>query len=475
MYYQACSVLLKEEDFYDLMSAYLQRAAQDGVHVAEIFFDPQTHTERGIPFDIVINGLHRALVNGYRDFNIKGSLIMCFLRHLPQDKHMATLQDALPHLDKIIAVGLDSGEIGNQPHKFTKVFAEAGRLGLKIVAHAGEEGGPEYIKEALDLLHAKRIDHGVQCLFDDELVKRLVKQQIPLTVCPLSNKKLQVNSRYFGGKNQTKTLLDKELMVTINSDDPAYFGGYITDNFLVTAAETGMIEQDIYKICCNAFNATFLPLVEKENFLRKLRQFNVQIGLAAPPKSVTIFGSRSPQLDSPEYEIACRTAALFSSSGYRIVNGGYSGIMKAASHGANENGGIALGVLVPRTFTKRSPQGNSFLTHRHLSQTFFDRISYLVTSSEYFIVFPGTIGTITELMITWNTCCLGNNQFYPPKKLYIYREPFATALTNLISALGISKDDQEHLVFFDQPEEILRLVENDYEERQKKATFKYNL
>ena len=164
MYYEACSVLKIEEDFYDLMYEYLHRASEDNVYVAEIFFDPQTHTDRGISFGTVVNGFHRAMVDGLRDFTIKSSLIMCYLRHLPEKNHLETLEQAKPFLEMIAGVGLDSGEVGNMPSKFVKVFEESAKLGLKVVAHAGEEGGPEYITEALDLLHARRIDHGIQCL-----------------------------------------------------------------------------------------------------------------------------------------------------------------------------------------------------------------------------------------------------------------------------------------------------------------------
>jgi adenosine deaminase len=276
LYYQACSVLLTEEDFYDLAFSYLKRASEDNVKVAEIFFDPQTHTERGVPYEVVIKGLHRAVMDGQHLLNIRASLILCFLRHLPQSKHFEVLQSALPHRDKIIGVGLDSGELGNEPHKFKEVFAEASKHGLKIVAHAGEEGGPGYIREALTCLHAQRIDHGIQCVFDDKLVEELVKKQVPLTVCPLSNIKLKVNSRFFDGQNKTKELLDKGLMVTVNSDDPAYFGGYITDNFIQTAADTGLTRQDVFKICRNAINATFLSNEDREVYLNALDDFNKQ-------------------------------------------------------------------------------------------------------------------------------------------------------------------------------------------------------
>jgi len=242
LYYAACNVLRKEQDFYDLMYAYLRRAAIDNVYVAEIFFDPQTHTERGVPYEVVVTGLHRALIDGYMDFGIKGSLILCFLRHLSQESAIDTLEQAKPHLDKIIGVGLDSGEVGNPPKKFKEVYKMAADLGLKLVAHAGEEAGPSYIREALDVLHVRRVEHGVRCLEDDELVQRLKQEEIPLTTCPMSNRKLKVNACFFNDENVTRKLLEKGLKVTINSDDPAYFGGYITENFLTTALEVRLTE-----------------------------------------------------------------------------------------------------------------------------------------------------------------------------------------------------------------------------------------
>lgn len=452
------------------MYAYLKRAAQENVFVAEIFFDPQTHTERGVPFDTVINGFHRAIVLGYRNYHIKASLILCFLRHLPQEVHFDTLTEAIPHLDKILGVGLDSSEDGHPPHKFKEVFAKARELGLKVVAHAGEEAGPSYIIEALDCLKVSRIDHGVQCLFDEELVKRLSKERVPLTVCPLSNKKLQVNSRYFEGRNRTKELLDRGLMVTINSDDPAYFGGYITDNFITTAEETGLTLKDIHQICCNAFNASFLTLVEKEDFIWKLNQFNIFTGVAPPMRSVSIFGSRSPIPGTPDYEIARITAKLFASRGYRVVTGGYNGIMKAGSQGAREGGGNALGVLAPRVFRNRSPNGNEFLTESIISHSFADRTKDLIDSSHYLIAFPGKLGTLTEILVTWTGQfgpSIGN---YPIKKIFVYRKVLGKVITDLVKVLGVSEDEQ-HVLFFDNPEEVLEEVEKDFEERKKMAVF----
>ena len=485
MYYKACSVLQKEQDFYDLMYAYLKRASIDNVYVAEIFFDPQTHTERGIPFDVVISGLHRALVDGHRDFGIHGSLIMCFLRHLSEEAAIQTLEEAKPHLDKILGVGLDSGEVGNPPSKFQNVYKMAGDLGLKLVAHAGEEAGPDYIFEALDILRVKRIDHGVQCLKDPQLVERLTKEAIPLTTCPLSNRKVQVNSRFFGGgRSITRELLDKGLKVTVNSDDPAYFRGYITDNFLAIAAEEGLTEKDVHQICCNAFNATFLSHVMKQHFLREIKHFNVIMGYAAPPRSISVFGSRSPKPGSPQFEAASEMAKLFASRGFRVVNGGYSGVMEATSRGAREGGsqipadavfeggshvGEVQGIIAPRVFRHRTPTGNEFLTHSVIARNISTRTYHLLRASEYYFVFGGTIGTLTELMVVWNAA--GLRQLYGgvPQKVFLWRPFWEKALKEFIAAVGVYDSDVALLTYVDSAEEALDIIENDLKERMKAA------
>ena len=484
MFYKACDVLQKEEDFYDLMYAYLERASVDNVYVAEVFFDPQTHTTRGIPFDVVINGLHRALVDGYRDFSIQGSLIMCFLRHLTEEDAIQTLKQAKPHLDKILAVGLDSGEVGNPPSKFQRVYKMASDLGLKLVAHAGEEAGPDYICGALDVLRVKRIDHGVQCLKDSQLVERLVRENIPLTTCPLSNRKLNVNSRFFGGRNVIRELLDKGLKVTVNSDDPAYFGGYITKNFLVIAAEEGLTEKDVYQICRNAFNSTFLSCVQKQHYLREIEHYNVVMGYTAPPRSIGIFGSRSPKPGSPEFERASEMAKLFASRGFRVVNGGYSGIMEATSSGAraggNEvpstavfeggnNAGEVRGVLAPRVFTQRSSAGNEFLTQSVIAHDIGTRMFNLINSSEYLFVFGGTIGTFTELMAAWNAAAVRPIFGGVPQKIFLLRSFWEKTLKDLIDATGIHTEDVALLTFVDSAEEALEMIERDLKERVRTA------
>lgn len=471
IYYESCGVLLKEEDFYDLMYEYLHRASEDNVFVAEIFFDPQTHTERNVPFSTVINGLHRAMVDGLRDFGIKASLIMCYLRHLPEERHLETLNQAKPFLDMILGVGLDSGEKGNPPSNFVKVYEESAKLGLKLVAHAGEEGGPEYIAGALDLLHVKRIDHGVQCLKSDEIVERLRASQVPLTVCPMSNEKLQVYTRYFSGKNITKELIDRGLNVTINSDDPAYFGGYITDNFLKTAVETGMTEQDVFKVCVNAFNATFLPLTEKHHYVRLLHQFNIDFGFTAPRKSITVFGSRSAQPDSPLYKTVQSLSEKFSKNGYRVVNGGYYGVMGAATEGAVEGNGESVGMVCPRIFKTRGPRGHEKLTHCVVARDLCDRITRMLNASNYIFIFPGTLGTLTELFVSWNTTMFQRVKGHPSRKLiFLYREPYAKAMSDFDATMKILQEDHKLLRYFDNIEEVFEIVESNRLEREKNAT-----
>jgi len=271
LYYAGCSVLLTEADFYDLTMAYLRRAAAQGVRHAEIFFDPQTHTDRGIAFATVVDGIDRALADGREELGITSRLILCFLRHLSEVAAMTTLEAALSHRGAISAVGLDSSETGNPPAKFRAVFDRARAEGLLTVAHAGEEGPPSYIREALDLLHVLRIDHGVRCMEDDALVDRLVADQVPLTVCPLSNVKLRVFDDL--ADHPIRRMLERGLMVTINSDDPAYFGGYIGDNYVATAEALGMSRDQMRQIARNSFLASFLDDAECQPHLEALDGF----------------------------------------------------------------------------------------------------------------------------------------------------------------------------------------------------------
>jgi adenosine deaminase len=262
MYYIGASVLRTERDFYDLTWAYLERARADTVRHAEIFFDPQAHTARGIAFGTVIAGIDRALADGARTLGITSRLILCFLRHLSEDAAFATLEQALPFADKIAGVGLDSSERGHPPEKFERVFARARALGLHAVAHAGEEGPAAYITASLDRLKVERIDHGVRCVDDPALVERLAAEQVPLTVCPLSNVRLGVFPSL--ERHSLKTMLEAGLRVTVNSDDPAYFGGYVNQNFRATARALGLSRAQLIELAKNSFLGAFLPADEKQ-------------------------------------------------------------------------------------------------------------------------------------------------------------------------------------------------------------------
>lgn len=271
IYYAGADVLRTERDFHDLATAYFDRAAADGVVHAEIFFDPQTHTARGIPFQVVADGLLTAMQDAEAKHGLSSELILCFLRHLDEDAALATLKAAQPWLDRIIGVGLDSSELGHPPEKFARVFAEAGKLGLKRVAHAGEEGPPDYVWQALDLLEVDRLDHGNRSLEDPALVARLAAEGMTLTVCPLSNHKLCVVPSL--DAHPIDRMLAEGLRATINSDDPAYFGGYVADNYRAVARARGLGKDQIATLARNSFTGSFLPDEAKARHLAALDAF----------------------------------------------------------------------------------------------------------------------------------------------------------------------------------------------------------
>lgn len=264
LYYAGADVLREESDFYALTRAYLQRARVDGVVHAEIFFDPQTHTARGVAFADVLSGIHRALAEAERAWGLTHRLILCFLRHLSEEDAQRTLDQALPYRHLIAGVGLDSSEVGHPPSKFVTVFERARAVGFGAVAHAGEEGPPAYIREALDLLQISRIDHGVRCEEDAELVARLARERVPLTVCPLSNTRLKVFARM--EDHNIGRLLARGLCVTINSDDPAYFGGYIADNYLAVQRALNLSPVSLARIAKNSFEAAWLADADKRRW-----------------------------------------------------------------------------------------------------------------------------------------------------------------------------------------------------------------
>lgn len=267
IYYAGAGVLQTSRDFYDLTWAYLERCKQDNVVHTEIFFDPQTHTERGVDFETVLEGIDGALADARETLGITSHLIMSFLRHLSEESAMETLEMALPHKDRIIGVGLDSSEAGFPPAMFQRVFDKARKAGFIPMAHAGEEGPPEYIRQALELLKVVRIDHGVRAVEDPNLMDRLIKDRMPLTVCPLSNVKLKVFDTL--ADHNILEMLDQGACVTVNSDDPAYFGGYMNANFEGLASELGMTEAQARRLAANSFEASFLPEAEKKAWMAK--------------------------------------------------------------------------------------------------------------------------------------------------------------------------------------------------------------
>ena len=272
IYYEGSKVLINEKDFFDLTWAYVLKCKEDNVVHTEIFFDPQTHVDRGINFNAIINGIYEALKKANKDLGITSKIIMCFLRHLDESSGFKMLEHAINHKDKIVGVGLDSSEINNPPRKFEKLFKRAISEGFLTVAHAGEEGPAEYIWEALNLLNVQRIDHGVQCINDKKLIEKLRKDQTPLTVCPLSNIKLCVFKKL--EEHNLKKMLNEKLMVMINSDDPAYFGGYLNKNLIEIQAALNLSINDIKKLIINSFKSSFLSEEEKKEWISKVKNIN---------------------------------------------------------------------------------------------------------------------------------------------------------------------------------------------------------
>ena len=272
IYYQGSSVLIDESDFYQLMMAYLEKANSDTIKRAEIFFDPQTHTDRGVAFETVVKGFDRAIKEMQAKTGISCDLIMCFLRHLGGKEALKTMQNALPYKQYFFAVGMDSSELGFLPELFVDAYDLARENNLHLVAHAGEEGGPCYIEQALDLLHIERIDHGVRIVEDEALLQRVIDKRTPLTMCPLSNLKLCIVDDL--KDHPIKKLLDMGCCVTVNSDDPSYFGGYLTENYIQIAQALNLSKDDIYQLAKNSFEASFISDEEKNRYYNMLESFN---------------------------------------------------------------------------------------------------------------------------------------------------------------------------------------------------------
>ena len=293
IYYQGAAVLQTEDDFDDLMSAYLRRAAADGVRHAEIFFDPQTHTERGIPFAVFMDGFRAAIARTGHQYGVTAELILCFLRHLGPDAAAETLTEAEPHLEGVVAVGVDSTEIGHPPEPYADVYGRAGALGLRTVAHAGEEGPAAYIRGALDALRAERIDHGIRCVEDPDLVKRLRDERIPLTLCPISNVKIRQFERI--EDHVLPQLMDAGVLITVNSDDPAYFGGYVADNYRAVANAFELGVADVVMLARNSIEASFLSNARKAVLLDEVDR--VAEGPPRADRGRKIDGTQEPETE----------------------------------------------------------------------------------------------------------------------------------------------------------------------------------
>ncbi len=347
LYYAGCSVLVTEPDFYDLTMAYLRRAAAQGVRHAEIFFDPQTHTDRGVDLATVVGGIRRALEDGRDELGITSRLILCFLRHLSEAAAMATLETALAYRDAFVGVGLDSAESGNPPSKFRAVFDRARAAGLLAVAHAGEEGPPAYIASSLDDLHVRRIDHGVRCMEDDGLVERLVAEQVPLTVCPLSNVKLRVFDEL--ADHPIRRMFERGLMVTINSDDPAYFGGYVGDNYVATAAALELSRHDMRRMARNSFLASFLDDTEPRRPPRSPRRLRV-----TPPRpTAQDFGAASANSRASDLHIREGSDAKIRDSGF--------GQRPLSSMRKRMTGSATRNPMISPTMATRIPNGSGLI------------------------------------------------------------------------------------------------------------------
>jgi adenine deaminase len=276
IYYEGCKVLLHEQDFYDLATAYFERVARQNVRYVELFFDPQSHTERGVSYDTVLDGLHRAQRDAAEKLGVRSGLILCFLRHLPAEQCMKALEVALPRKRLLLGVGLDSSEVGHPPRDFVALYERARAEGLHAVAHAGEEGPPDYVWQALDLLRVERVDHGNRCLEDPALVARLVREKVPLTVCPLSNVRLRVVKAI--EEHPIRKMLALGLKACVNSDDPAYFGGYVEENFAALERGVGLTGAEVVTLVLNGIEATFLPGGEKEKLRAEVTKFVQQQG-----------------------------------------------------------------------------------------------------------------------------------------------------------------------------------------------------
>ena len=450
---EACCVLREKQDFHELMYAYLKCASIDNVYVAEILFDPYMHTRRGVPIQVLLQGFRSALVDGYNHFSIKGCLMMYISHLLPVDEALKMLDDA--HL-YVVGVAVESSYPSSSYASIYKKVKELG--GLKIVTHFTTNGvdkcssaRPEYIAP----------DQGLYYCADEPLL--LPSRGFPINIQPLTSR----------SSTTLKECLERGLEVTVSSPYPAFTGHHLTSALLLASSEAGLTEKDVYSLCCNAVRSSHLALQEREHYMQHLHHINIAMGCAAPPKSVTVFGSRATQPGTSDYQIAEEVGRRLSSRGFRLVTGGYFGIMEATSKGAVETGngascidggnstGVALGILSPRVYPDAPLFGNVYNSHNVIARSLLDRFWLYIRDSEYFIAFGGTIGTITEILVVWSVASARMSHRGIPQKLILWRPHWESAIDNLSKAIGISSLDTSLLIYVDTVEEAVEVIEKD--------------
>ncbi|KAL5467290.1 hypothetical protein EMCRGX_G031497 [Ephydatia muelleri] len=440
---EACIVLREQQDFYDLMYAYLKRAAIDNVYAAEIFFDPYLHTRRDVPIHAVLQGFRNAIVDGYNHFSIRGALIMHISHLSPVDAALQMLDEARTY---IVGVAVDS----NYPRAgYLSIYKKVNELGgLKIATHFTAS------QENSSCAPHEYAAHGFYVCYTEENDPLLQSHGYPVNINPLTSRSSEALKRH------------------LESGDAE-----------VTASKmAALTEKDVHTLCCNALRSSFLTLQERENYLQHVRHTNVAMGCTVPPKSVTVFGSRATQPGTPDYQLAEEVGRQFSSHGYKLITGGYFGIMEATSKGAVEAGngascrdggnsaGVALGILSPRVYPDAPLFGNEYNSHNVIARSLLDRFWMYLRDSEYFIAFGGTIGTITEILVVWSVASARVSHRGIPQKILLWRPHWESAIENLAKAIGISSLDTSLLIYVDSVQEAVKIIEQDLLTRTASAT-----
>ena len=474
----ACGILQKEQDFYDLMYSYLYQASARNVYVAEIFLNPQAHIQNNVALETVLSGISQALTDGRRDFGIKGSLLMSFLKCQLEEDALKALEESLLHTKYIVGIEVNCDENGNLLPHFRRVYKRARELGLFVVAHLNKGCVVDHARDCDDTFQISRFNLGLQCPIDPTLVQRVSADGIAFTLCPLADGHFHSTWHSSSDKVCVKDLFDEGLRVIIVSDHPAYYGGHTTENFLAVAEKEGLTKVDIRNMCKTAFNASFISPSDKEQYFHEIDHFTVSMGYKTPPRSITIFGSRAALPGSVDYDVAYNAGKLFASRGFRVVTGGYSGVMEAAAKGAvdgaRENslqtipdgghvGGCAHGIIAPRVFAPRGLYGNTYNTDTQIAHTLIDRLCRLLSASEYFLALGGTIGTITEIFLVWNEASVRPIYGARAPKIFLWRAAWEAQFKELGKC--ISAADMELIRFVDSLEEVLETVEEDFKSR----------